>query len=545
MFGTIMIWEVWRYVTKNRIPRYYIQPDFLFSYDGFGWIQPLPGNGMYWVFYGLAVLAFLITIGLLYRPAMIAFFFVFTYIFLLDQTHYLNHFYLISLLGFILIFLPLHRDFSVDARLHPHLRTKVTPNWTLLILRLHIAIPYIYGGFAKLNGDWLQGEPMRHWILRLNEYPILNAYITHPTAAYFFSYGGLLLDLFIVPIILWRRTRWLGLSVAIFFHLMNAWIFSIGVFPWMMIGATLIFLPPEWFRFWQKNNEPSKNTPMVINRQQIILLSLLSLYLVFQLLFPFRYLLYPGNPNWSEEGHRWSWHMKLRSKDGWARFILTDRDSQQAWEINPQDVINRSQHDEMSGRPIMIVAFAHYLKAAMQEQGYENIEVRAWVMASMNYRAPQLLIDPTVDLTTVRNTLAPADWILPLHQPLKGVSNHTIMLTRNDLGLVIANLTNASFPLDRLRIIDENGFTIELSTYPVPLLEAEMCVILYETWSDEMVINRCGFRNLPIQAPLPDGHYRVEFDGETITECASNRCIVSLTADQVRQAINTASISVE
>ena len=81
---------------------------------------------------------------------------------------------------------------------------------------------------------------------------------------YLFSYGGLLLDLFAVPLLLWPRTRNLTYAVTLGFHLMNAQLFNIGMFPWFMICATLLFFPPDWPRrvrpppvagHWEKANE--------------------------------------------------------------------------------------------------------------------------------------------------------------------------------------------------------------------------------------------------------------------------------------------------
>ena len=101
-FGSIMLVEMWRYFSMDWIRRYYITPEFHFSYYGFGWVQPWSETGMYLHFAGLALLAFFIAIGFLYRFSCIAFTLGFTWVFLLDQTQYLNHFYLVILLGMLL-----------------------------------------------------------------------------------------------------------------------------------------------------------------------------------------------------------------------------------------------------------------------------------------------------------------------------------------------------------------------------------------------------------------------------------------------------------
>src|SRR5688572_25723229 len=59
-----------------------------FTYYGFGWVKPWAGDGMYWHFALLRVLAVCITLGLAYRIVMPLFFLGFTYVFLLEQARY-------------------------------------------------------------------------------------------------------------------------------------------------------------------------------------------------------------------------------------------------------------------------------------------------------------------------------------------------------------------------------------------------------------------------------------------------------------------------
>ena len=115
VFGIIMLWEVYRYWHAGWISEFYIEPVFLFKYYGFEWIQPWPGDGMYIHFAILGIAALFIALGFLYRISIIVFFLGFSYIFFLDQARYLNHFYMVLLFNFLLIFLPAHKSFSVDA----------------------------------------------------------------------------------------------------------------------------------------------------------------------------------------------------------------------------------------------------------------------------------------------------------------------------------------------------------------------------------------------------------------------------------------------
>jgi vitamin K-dependent gamma-carboxylase len=146
--------------------------------------------------------------------------------------------------------------------------------------------------------------------------------------------------------------------------------------------------------------------------------ALLTTYLAVQLILPLRHYAYPGNVSWTEEGHNFSWHMKLRAKKADAIFTITHPASGQTWTIDPKEHLEPRQVAKMATHPDMILQFSHYLAEWKRREGFENVEVRARVMASLNGRKPQLLIDPTANLTKERLSLLPARWILPLTEPL-------------------------------------------------------------------------------------------------------------------------------
>lgn len=436
-FGAVMLWEIWRYWQNGWIAAYWIEPQFHFKYYGFGWVHPWGGQGMYVHFVALGLLAFCILIGFCYRLAALLFFLGFSYVFFLEQARYLNHFYLLSLLSFLLIFVPANRSLSLDAWLWPFLRSQTMPVWCLWLLQTQIGIAYFYAGLAKLNEDWLQSQPMSIWLADHTEMPLLGPYMRQPWVAYFFSYSGLLLDLFVVPFLLWRRTRPYAFCAILGFHLLNNQLFTIGIFPWFMLAATTLFFSPSWprvllSRLWPRKTafestvepavasnafpDPTSAPAQVPNLTLAgkATLALLSLYVVGQFLIPLRHFLYPGEVSWTEEGHRFSWHMKLRTKESTATFFVTDPQRRQSWRIVPDTLLTKWQMDKMPKRPDMILQFAHYLAEKARREGHEQVEVRAEVWCGLNGRKPQLLIDPKVDLAKQPRSLLPASWILPL-----------------------------------------------------------------------------------------------------------------------------------
>lgn len=437
LFGGILLWEVYRYFTYGWISRYFVEPVLTFPYYGFSWMKPWPGNGMYIHFVVLGIAAACVMAGFLYRIAAPVFFLAFTYFFLLEQTRYLNHFYLVCLISFLMCFLPAERAFSVDSLLRRKIRSDVVPAWTLWLLRAQVGIPYFYGGIAKLNSDWLLGgEPMRTWLRPLTGGSGSGSIFASDWLVYGFVIGGLFLDLLVVPLLLWRRTRIFAFVAAILFNLINAVIFDIGIFPWLMLGALLIFFPPDLVRRFARAFmspgaefddakptvkprtvvEDSGSTSLTVSRK--VVAGLLAAYLAIQLLFPLRHYLYPGNVSWTEEGHNFAWHMKLRTKVGEAAFTVTHPQTGQTWTINPEDYLKPHQAMKVITKPDLLLHFSHYLAEEKRREGYDDVEVRARVMVSLNGREPQLLIDPNVDLTKERVSLLPTRWIVPLTTPL-------------------------------------------------------------------------------------------------------------------------------
>ena len=425
-FGALMTWEVCRYFAYGWIGRYWIEPQFLFKYYGFSWVHPWPGNGMYIHWAVLGVLAVFITTGFLYRVAVPLFFLLFAHSFLLDQALYLNHLYLVCLLALLLTFMPANRAFSIDAWLWPRIRSQTTPAWTIWMLRFQMGVVYFFGGVAKISPDWLRGEPMRNWMSRKTDFPLIGQFFREEWAVYFISYGGLLLDLLIVPFLIWRRTRVAAFIVAVIFHLMNARMFQIGIFPWLAIGATAMFFPPDWPRRivnWlgdkrkRKPKQPASDAPLM-PRFAGTALTFIGLYVAIQVLLPLRHVLYPGRADWTYEGHRFAWRMKLHDRDARAKFYVIDESSYRQSEVPTRVFLRRMQANKMAARPDMILQFAHFLRDKLPRTGDKPLRVEARVLASLNGRKPQLLIDQNVNLAAEKRTLWHVPWILPLTEPL-------------------------------------------------------------------------------------------------------------------------------
>lgn len=251
-FGALLLWDVVEFFLNDWIGFMYIRPGFHFTYYGFEWVTPLAGAGMYLVFAVLGLLAFLVMIGLFYRVAITLFLILFTYVFLLDQTEYLNHFYFVILLNILLVFVPANRVYALDAVIWPRDPgvSRCVYAWHVWIVVVQMEIMLVFAGIVKINPDWLALQPLSMWLAQSSDLALVGPYLNESWAIAVGAYGVILLHVAGAPLLLWRRTRLPVFLVYVLFHVSNAVFFNIGIFPWLTIAGTTIFFAPDWPRLW-------------------------------------------------------------------------------------------------------------------------------------------------------------------------------------------------------------------------------------------------------------------------------------------------------
>jgi hypothetical protein len=420
-FGLVMLFSTARYMYLGWIDTQLVDPILHFHYFGFEWIRPLSRTGMYLVFYFLMFASLGIAIGLYYRISTILFFLLFTYVELIDITYYLNHYYFVSVVALIMIFLPANKKYAVDVLRVPALQQDQVSRWCIDILKLQIAVVYVYAGIFKINGDWLtKALPLSIWLPAKTSLPIIGSLFKYPLTAYVFSWAGMLFDTFIVAALLIKRTRIIAYLAVVVFHTMTGILFQIGIFPLVMMLVVTIFFPASYHekalsylnRFLPKfNRQPLASREKSTGQKWLF--SLFALFMVFQLLFPWRYLLYPGNIFWTEEGYRFSWRVMLMEKAGTATFYVKDTANGREGAVINRQFLNEHQEKQMSMQPDLILQFAHYLEEYYKKQGLKDPEVRAEVLVTFNARPARLLIDPQQDLTQIKDGWSHKSWIIP------------------------------------------------------------------------------------------------------------------------------------
>ena len=431
-FGLILFISTLRFILKGWVTDLYIKPTYFFTYYGFDWINPVSNNFIYIAFFLLLVCSLMITFGLFYRYSSLLFFILFTYIELIDKTNYLNHYYFISLISFLMIFLPANRFFSVDNIIGICNERTIVKAWQINIIKLQVGIVYLFAGVAKLNYHWLiEAQPLTNWLKHQSDFPIIGSLFLYDTTAYLFSWAGAIFDLVIFFVLANKKYRIHGYVIVVVFHILTSIMFPIGVFPLVMIVATLIFFSDQFHQnvlsFLGK-----KNTSISIknkednqgNKVDKLIKAVLISFFILQLLIPFRYLLYPGKLFWTEQGYRFSWRVMLIEKAGYAQFYIHEPKMDRKMLIETRNYLTPQQEKMMSTQPDMILQFAHYLSSEFKdstilETNGEIIKlgnkpkITADVKVSLFNKGSKDFINQNTNLSMEDRGFNNKEWILP------------------------------------------------------------------------------------------------------------------------------------
>ena len=400
VFGVLLALVPVRMVVYEWVEPLFLAPTFRFGYAGFGWV-PRPSAE---VLYGLLALQFvaglLLAAGVRTRLAALAYFLAFTWVELIDQATYLNHYYFVSLVTALLVVLPVHG------------RTPATvPRWALVWLKAQVGVVYFYAGVAKLGGDWLlRGEPLYTWLSAMTHLPVVGPLMAERWLAIAMSWGGCIYDLTIVGLLLWRPTRKLAWAAVVFFHVVTWSLFPIGVFPWVMIASSTLFFEPDWPR--RLLRRPAVDLPAARPAPTWATLAL-GVWVFLQVTVPLRGFAMPGTLNWTERGFRFSWRVMLIEKTGLVDFRVVDRQTGRTRTVYPADHLSPVQHRLMRTQPDMIAQYARHLAHTHQAEHHTDVAVYADAFCSLNGRPTQRLIDPEVDLSVPESAL-PDHWIVRL-----------------------------------------------------------------------------------------------------------------------------------
>ncbi|TLM90603.1 HTTM domain-containing protein [Hymenobacter jeollabukensis] len=408
--------------------RNYTAPRFHLRYLGWEWL-PHPPAGVIYALYALIVAAGLaVAAGWRYRWAAALLSLGYVALLLLEETEYINHFYLYALLAAVLALLPAHRAASADVRASRVAPVATVPAWMRALILFQVGVVYVFAALAKLNPDWLAARPLSVWLAAKAHYPLVGGLLAHPSTAWLLSYGGLAFDALVVPLLLWRRTRVWGFAWAALFHLSNVVVFGLGTFPWVALLLTSLFFAPDFPRRlpgfagrWFRSRLPAvpatepaalvtDNLPPAPTRRRV--LAGLAAFVAVQLLLPLRHFLYPADAHWTEEGHRFSWHLMLRAKQGSASFRvrLANGREETVW---PDQYLTPNQARKLVDSPDLLLQFAHLLAQDYRRRGLPPVAVYCDSHLSLNGHPARPLVSPRLNLLTQRRGWGHYPWVLP------------------------------------------------------------------------------------------------------------------------------------
>lgn len=402
IFGFLLTCEAWGAIATGWVRRAFIEPQMNFPFLDFDFLHPLPGNGMIYYFMVMGVFGVLLMLGFKYRMAAIGYAIMWSGVYFMQKTSYNNHYYLMVLLTWFFCLLPANCSYSIDAKNKPEFKKDYCLQWHLWIFKGTVLIVYFYSAVAKMYPDWIDAVPIKIWFTQKSDYAVIGPLLAKSWFQHVVAWGGIIFDLLVGPALLWKRTRKAAFISSLVFHGFNSIVFQVGIFPFMGIAFGLFYFEPETIRsiFFKKKAAFVKGISIPQAPFQQFKTVAFASFMALMFLLPLRNHLFQGNVNWTEEGHRLSWRMMLRSKGGMVD-VRVKREGE-SYFVNLDEYLTPKQQRSIATRPDMFWYFIQYLKQDLiaKDQGdYKGIYAVSQV--SLNGHPAEPLYDPTVDVSKV------------------------------------------------------------------------------------------------------------------------------------------------
>ena len=412
--GVLIAFESFGAILTGWVRRTLIEPQFTFNFIGFDWLQPLPGHGMYIYYAVMGILGLMIMVGYKYRLSMISFTLLWAGSYLMQKSSYNNHYYFLMVLSAVMSVMPAHRYASIDVKLNPELKRLSMPNWCRLFFFLQLFILYSFASVAKMYTDWIDLTVPEILMKSKQHYYLIGDLIQHKSVHYFIAYGGILFDGLVIPLLLWKPTRKLAFVASIIFHMFNSIVFQVGIFPYLSLAFAVFFFEPRTIqKLFLKKKPFYDENEIKIPKYSAVFAALYVLYFVVQVALPLRHHLIEDDVLWTEEGHRLSWRMMLRTRNANTAFTVLNSENNNVIPVELSDYLTPKQIRHVNSKPDFMWQFAQHLKAEYAKQGIGiKVYVRSYV--SINAKPAKRFIDPEVDIANEEwHHFKHHDWILP------------------------------------------------------------------------------------------------------------------------------------
>ena len=400
-FGFLVACESFGAILTGWVKHVLIDPQVTFSFIGFEWLKPLPGFGMYFYFIAMGVFGLAIMLGYRYRIAIISYTILWAGAYFMQKTAYNNHYYLLLLISFLMIFLPSNSYASLDVRQNRIKEENTMPYWISLLFIIQVAIVYVFASIAKLYPDWLDGTFTRNLLADSTNVIALKKLFLQKWFYLFIAYMGIIFDLLIVPLLLFKKTRMLALLASLTFHLFNAIFLEIGIFPFFALTFVLFFYEPETIRsvfLRKKTSIETENGHSNYYGKKIVYFLIIP-YLIIQLLLPLRHHFIEGDVLWTEEGHRLSWRMMLRERNGFIHIRIKDLKTGEESLYDYRKNLTDKQIQNLATKPDFIWQYCQYIT---KEFKGKDIAIFINCKNSINRKEYKTLIDPKFDMAKAK-----------------------------------------------------------------------------------------------------------------------------------------------
>ncbi|XP_038609868.1 vitamin K-dependent gamma-carboxylase [Tachyglossus aculeatus] len=494
LFGFLMVLDIPQERGLSSLDHRYLEGLEVCRFPLLDILQPLPLDWMYLIYTIMLLGALGMMLGLWYRLSCLLFLLPYWYVFLLDKTTWNNHSYLYGLLAFQLALTDANRYWSLDGLRNSRKRNVHVPLWNYTVLRSQIFIVYFIAGVKKLDADWVGGYSMsslsRHWLfspfkLVLSE-EMTNLLVVHG--------GGLVLDLSAGFLLFFDASRPVGLFFVSYFHCMNSQLFSIGMFPYVMLASSPLFCSPDWPRrlaarspHWLRGLLPAAAPPERSascvykggrgGRQrpgwrQRLGAAFTLLYILEQLFLPYSHFLTQGYNNWTNGLYGYSWDMMVHSRfHQHVKITYRDGLTGKLGYLNP-GVFTQSRR--WKDHADMLKQYAACLSQLLPNYNVSEPQIYFDVWVSINDRFQQRLFDPRVDVVKATwSPFRPTPWLQPLLLDLSpwrakfqeiegGLDNHTEVVFIADFpGLHLENFVSEDLGNTSIQLL-QGKVTVEL-----------------------------------------------------------------------------------
>nr|AAK97782.1 vitamin K-dependent gamma-glutamyl carboxylase [Conus textile] len=455
-YGFLMMWDVFEERGLSRADMRW-GDDEACRFPLFDFMQPLPLHMMVLLYLIMLIGTGGILLGAKYRVCCVMHLLPYWYIVLLDECSWNNHSYLFGLLSFLLLLCDANHYWSMDGLFNAKVRNTDVPLWNYTLLRTQVFLVYFLAGLKKLDMDWIAGYSMGrlsdHWVF----YPFTFLMTEDQVSVLVVHLGGLAIDLFVGYLLFFDKTRPIGVIISSSFHLMNAQMFSIGMFPYAMLGLTPVFFYANWPRalfrriprslriltpddgeddtlpsekclYTKEQAKPElASTPEHENtavRKQLTpptqptfrhhaAAAFTVFFILWQMFLPFSHFITKGNNSWTQGLYGYSWDMMVHTRSTQhTRISFINKDTGERGFLDPQAW---SKSHRWAHNAKMMKQYARCIARRLKKHEIDNVEIYFDVWISLNHRFQQRIVNPNVDILTAEwSVFKSTPWMMPL-----------------------------------------------------------------------------------------------------------------------------------